>query len=164
MKCSLKIVFTLALLISSLIGRAGKEQDSLLFLFKSANIDSLKIKYLHSLIFWQISDGDYAAAERNLYHFLEIAKKKYNLKNYLDYYNNQGILNRAKGNLAMSLFYYKKGLSLTEKCNDSLKIATICHNIGRIYVKQGDLNQGLSYLLRSAALKEKLGQKKTLCE
>ncbi len=160
MKCSLKIVFTLVLLINCLIGRAGKQQDSLLILFKSANIDSLKIKYLHSLIFWQISDGDYAAAERNLDFFLELAKKKYNLKNYLDYYNNQGILNRAKGNLAMSLFYYKKGLLLTEKCNDSSKIATICHNIGRIYVKQGDLNQGLSYLLRSAALKEKLGQKK----
>jgi len=71
-------------------------------------------------------------------------------------YNLMGIAYDFRGNIAKSIDYYTKSLTLSEEIKDNRGIAMASNNIGLIYAQQEDFEEAIAYYEKSAALKKKL--------
>ena len=77
-------------------------------------------------------------------------------------YTNLGLLNRNKGDLDKSLYYYEKSLGIKKKQDDPYGTSTVLSGIGLIYYDQGDFDTAKEYFSRAVELGRKSKSKQAL--
>jgi len=101
---------------------------------------------------------DYKAALSYFRVSLEIALKyKNNERSIAGSYNNIGEAYLFLNHLDSSVFYFKKGLSMSKIINDNRGIATSLKNLGLVFTQQGKLNTAEKLIQRSLKMSLKDG-------
>jgi tetratricopeptide (TPR) repeat protein len=165
-KRSNKILVLLFLLSGFSFGQKNIT-DSLKNLLNTAKHDTIRIKMLSKLTDAEQNDTIWpkynaqikVICEKNLADLKEneagyaILHRKY-LEYLSIYYNNQGLLYRAKGDIPKTLDYLNKGLKILEEINIKEGIAMAFNNIGAVYFELDDLNKADEYYQKSLKLQE----------
>ncbi|MHA1910865.1 MAG: tetratricopeptide repeat protein [Candidatus Kariarchaeaceae archaeon] len=81
-------------------------------------------------------------------------------KSYL--INNRGEISRRKGELNEALDYYNQSLLLREKAANRKEISASLNSIGSVYFLKGELDQALDFFKRSLVIREKIGNKQNI--
>lgn len=163
MQC-LKIYWSLLIFLMVWISANGQntELDSLKILLNNTVNDSAKVKLLK-----RVGDGFYQINFDSTIYYYELTLKVSEKSPYYDVelstlrsfgyvYANQ------KNDFDLAIKYFNKALKHTEEAFDSLAIAYVLSDIGRIYWKQGKSYQALEYHLKVRHIGEKINNPKVL--
>lgn len=136
--------------------------DSLKSVVKERDLDSIKVETLA-----KIGDAYY---EENFDSTTYYYQKAFDLSEKIPYYDIQLSALRSlgyvysfrKNDFDSSLVFFHQALRLSEAESDSLAVAYVLSDIGRIYWKKGNSIEALAYHLQVRALGEKLNHPKIL--
>lgn len=93
-------------------------------------------------------------------YYYKLAKEKNNTKELYNVANDRGGIYRLKGELDISMNYYKEAEKLAIKLNDPALKAAIIGNIGNVYANQKDYKKALQYFTNSYIINKKIKDKK----
>jgi len=93
-------------------------------------------------------------------YYYKLAKEKNNTKELYNVANDRGGIYRLKGELDISMNYYKEAEKLAIKLNDPALKAAIIGNIGNVYANQKDYKKALQYFTNSFIINKKIKDKK----
>ena len=86
-------------------------------------------------------------------------KKKENLKNLANVYQNIGLLHHAMGNYNLALKYYQQSLEINRELEEKINIAGLVQNIGIISFKEKNYTKALKLYNESLQMYRELGDK-----
>jgi tetratricopeptide (TPR) repeat protein len=96
---------------------------------------------------------------RVLNYYYQLAKEKNNLKELYNVANDRGGIYRLKGELELSMHYYKEAEKLAIKLNDLTLKANISGNIGNVYANKKDYKKALHYFTNSYTIFKNVNDK-----
>jgi tetratricopeptide (TPR) repeat protein len=154
----LKIVFLFTFSTTNFI--AQNNSDDLKSVWENTkNSDSLRFKALADYyILNNQAQPDFAL--KVLEYYYQLAKEKNNTKELYNVANDRGGIYRHKGELDISMRYYKEAEKLAIKLNNPSLKAAISGNIGNIYANKKDYKQALQYFYSSFKIYKNLKEKK----
>jgi tetratricopeptide (TPR) repeat protein len=94
-----------------------------------------------------------------LEYYYKLAKEKNNTKELYNVANDRGGVYRLKGELDLSMRYYKEAQKLAIKLNDPALKAIVFGNLGNVYANQKDYKQALQYFTNSYTISKKIKDK-----
>lgn len=94
-----------------------------------------------------------------LEYYYKLAKEKNNSKELYNVANDRGGVYRLKGELDLSMRYYKEAQKLAIKLNDPALKAIVLGNLGNVYANQKDYKQALQYFTNSYIISKKIKDK-----
>ena len=156
-------IFVLVFLgIANVASSQNSKLDSLKGIAYLATADSNQVNVLKDI-------GDFYY-EENFDSTLYFYNKALTLSREIPYYNMElstlrsfgYVYSNKKNDYATSLKYFNEAFDLATAQNDSLGMAFLLSDIGRIYWKQGQTPQALEYHLKVKAIGEKLNNQRIM--
>ncbi|MFZ2904658.1 MAG: tetratricopeptide repeat protein [Cyclobacteriaceae bacterium] len=143
----IKRIFFSSFLITTILGSATAQKDSLLTALDTAK-NEFKVKILNEL-FRATLQTDPVKAIGYTREALNLATEIGDKKGMAASYNNLGVAYKSQGALDKSLEYYITSLKTYESLDNKEGIATTKNNIANIYSIKGDFGQAMKYLEES---------------
>jgi tetratricopeptide (TPR) repeat protein len=121
--------------------------------------DTIRLKVLHDIAWDMIftnPDSGVVLARQELAFAEKVGKLAWQGKAY----NIIGSAHNLKGEYALALTFYQKGMSAMEAAGNQKKgIAAICNNMGLIYRSMGDAPKALEFFKKDLTTQEELANK-----
>jgi tetratricopeptide (TPR) repeat protein len=122
------------------------------------NSDSIRFKALADY-YTLNNQAQPDATLKVLEYYFQLAKEKNSTKELYNVANDRGGIYRLKGELDLSMRYYKEAEKLAEKLNDPSLKAVISGNIGNVYANKKDYKKALQYFTTSYTISKKIKDK-----
>ncbi|WP_445454764.1 tetratricopeptide repeat protein [Flavobacterium sp. 25HG05S-40] len=124
----------------------------------SKNPDSIRFNALAE--YYKINNqAQPDATLKVLDYYYQLAKEKNNTKELYNVANDRGGIYRLKGELDLSMRYYKEAEKVAVKLNDATLKAIIAGNIGNVYANRKDYKKALQYFTHSFTISKKIKDK-----
>lgn len=154
-----RFIFVIVALFFALITNAQISSKSLKLIWENTkNADSTRFKALAE--YYKLNNQVHPDATlKVLDYYYQIAKEKNNTKELYNVANDRGGIYRLKGELDISMRYYKDAEKLAIKLKDPSLKATISGNIGNVYANRKDYKKALQYFTYSFTISKKINDK-----
>jgi tetratricopeptide (TPR) repeat protein len=155
--CAFKIIFLFFFSTSSFVAQ-NKSIDLKAIWENTKNADSTRFNALAE--YYKINNqAQPDATLKVLDYYYQLAREKKNTKELYNVANDRGGIYRLKGELDISMRYYKEAEKLAIKLNDTTLKATIAGNIGNVYANRKDYKKALQYFTNSFTIYKKIKDK-----
>lgn len=150
--------------ITVLVGRqsdAGRKVDSLMAVYKSTQIDTIKLQVLTELsVFYRKSDTPKSAEYAQEY--IDIARNIGDNKLLSTGYRRLGDMNRYLGKYVEAEENYKEAIRYSDNAGDEISKGMTYSSLSYLYKRQGKYPESLEASLTSVDIIEKSGNEKLL--
>ncbi|WP_373521956.1 tetratricopeptide repeat protein [Aquiflexum sp.] len=155
---SIPFLFSLVFFISVKSQSQTPKADSLLWVIKSTDDDSLKVRAYIDLG-QEFINSDINQSIHYLDDAILIALKINYKKGLADAYNYQGRALANQGNFQDAIFINRQSLTEYQDLKDKTGEANILNNLGSIYYRMGNSSKALEYHFQSLKIAEEIDNK-----